>query len=149
MSSARSDRVWVAPGPRDRSADLWILGLGHLTDECVCDLKGFYTDPEQAVKFVDRTGCNLLAISVGTQHGVARGRDLELRPDPGETRTALHDHGLDTPLVLHESSVRSLSLDGLWLLPTPGSSCPVATIIHQLSVTSFRTRVTYVETGHQ
>ncbi|RQG99165.1 class II fructose-bisphosphate aldolase [Natrarchaeobius oligotrophus] len=65
----------------------------------------FYTDPEQAVEFVDRTGCDLLAISVGTQHGVAKGKDLELRPDlAGEIREALRDHGLDIPLVLHGSS---------------------------------------------
>ncbi|MEF8828411.1 MAG: class II fructose-bisphosphate aldolase [Haloarcula sp.] len=65
----------------------------------------FYTDPEQAVEFVDRTGCDLLAISVGTQHGVAKGKDLELRPDLArDIREALTDHGLDTPLVLHGSS---------------------------------------------
>jgi fructose-bisphosphate aldolase class II len=65
----------------------------------------FYTDPEQAVEFVDRTGADLLAISVGTQHGVAKGKDLELRPDLAEKiRMELQDHGLDTPLVLHGSS---------------------------------------------
>jgi fructose-bisphosphate aldolase class II len=73
-------------------------------DEIVAD-EAFYTDPEQAVEFVDRTGCDLLAISVGTRHGVAKGRDLELRPDlAAEIRAALRDHGLDTPLVLHGSS---------------------------------------------
>ncbi len=73
-------------------------------DEIVAE-EAFYTDPEQAVEFVDRTGCDLLAISVGTQHGVAKGRDLELRPDlAADIRTALRDHGLDTPLVLHGSS---------------------------------------------
>ena len=73
-------------------------------DEIVAD-EAFYTDPEQAVEFVDRTGCDLLAISVGTQHGVAKGRDLEIRPDLAEEiRTALRDHGLETPLVLHGSS---------------------------------------------
>ncbi|SFR41561.1 class II fructose-bisphosphate aldolase [Halogeometricum limi] len=67
--------------------------------------EAFYTDPEQAVEFVDRTGCDLLAISVGTQHGVAKGKDLELRPDLAhDIRQALRDHGLDTPLVLHGSS---------------------------------------------
>jgi fructose-bisphosphate aldolase class II len=45
------------------------------------------------VEFVDRTGCDLLVVSVGTQHGVAKGRDPELRLDlTGETRTALRDH---------------------------------------------------------
>ncbi|MFW6321839.1 MAG: class II fructose-bisphosphate aldolase, partial [Halohasta sp.] len=73
-------------------------------DEIVAE-EAFYTDPEQAVEFVDRTGCDLLAISVGTQHGVAKGKDLELRPDlTEEIRMALRDHGLDTPLVLHGSS---------------------------------------------
>lgn len=41
----------------------------------------FYTDPERAVEFVERTGVDLLAVSVGTQHGVASGRDLDVRPD--------------------------------------------------------------------
>ena len=73
-------------------------------DEIVSE-HAFYTDPEQAVEFVDRTGCDLLAVSVGTQHGVAKGEDLELKPDlTEEIRTALRDHGLDTPLVLHGSS---------------------------------------------
>ncbi len=73
-------------------------------DEIVAE-KAFYTDPEQAVEFVDRTGCDLLAISVGTQHGVAKGKDLEIRPDLAEDiHEALLDHGLDTPLVLHGSS---------------------------------------------
>jgi len=73
-------------------------------DEIVSE-EAFYTDPEQAVEFVDRTGCDLLAISVGTQHGVAKGRNLEIRPDlAGDIRTALRDHGLDTPLVLHGAS---------------------------------------------
>ena len=73
-------------------------------DEIVSE-EAFYTDPEQAVEFVDRTGCDLLAISVGTQHGVAKGKNLELKPDlAGEIRTTLRDHGLDTPLVLHGSS---------------------------------------------
>jgi len=73
-------------------------------DEIVSE-QAFYTDPEQAVEFVDRTGCDLLAISVGTQHGVAKGADLELRPDlAGDIRVALRDHGLDTPLVLHGAS---------------------------------------------
>lgn len=68
--------------------------------------EAFYTDPEEAVEFVERTGCDLLAISVGTQHGVAKGKDLELRPDLAEDiRETLVDHGHeDVPLVLHGSS---------------------------------------------
>ncbi|WP_181686080.1 class II fructose-bisphosphate aldolase [Halorhabdus salina] len=73
-------------------------------DEIVAE-EAFYTDPEQAVEFIDRTGADLLAISVGTQHGVAKGKDLDLRPDLAtEIHETLSDHGLDTPLVLHGSS---------------------------------------------
>ena len=92
----------------DADADILVeaeLGkIRGVEDEIVSE-QAFYTDPEQAVEFVDRTGCDLLAISVGTQHGVAKGKELELKPDlTADIRTALRDHGLDTPLVLHGSS---------------------------------------------
>lgn len=64
-----------------------------------------YTDPEQAVEFVERTNCDLLAISVGTQHGVTSGRELEIRPDVAEAvDEALRDAGHDVPLVVHGAS---------------------------------------------
>ncbi|WP_436926982.1 class II fructose-bisphosphate aldolase [Halosimplex amylolyticum] len=65
----------------------------------------FYTDPEQAVEFVERTGVDLLAISVGTQHGVASGRDLDVRPSVArEVDAALREAGHDIPLVVHGAS---------------------------------------------
>jgi len=92
----------------EKGADVLIeaeLGQIKGVEDEIESEEAFYTDPEQAVEFVDRTGCDLLAISVGTQHGVAKGKDLELRPDlAGDIRQALRDHGLDTPLVLHGSS---------------------------------------------
>ncbi|MFC6733861.1 class II fructose-bisphosphate aldolase [Haladaptatus sp. DYSN1] len=69
------------------------------------DDEAFYTDPADAVEFVERTGCDLLAVSIGTQHGVASGRDLDVRPDLAvEINDALADAGLDTPLVVHGAS---------------------------------------------
>jgi len=95
---------WVDEAGADILVEAELGTIKGVEDEIVAD-EAFYTDPEQAVEFVDRTGCDLLAISVGTQHGVAKGKDLELRPDLTEDiRTALRDHGLDTPLVLHGSS---------------------------------------------
>ncbi len=95
---------WVAEADADILVEAELGKIKGVEDEIVAE-KAFYTDPEQAVEFVDRTGCDLLAISVGTQHGVAKGKNLELRPDlTEEIRTALRDHGLDTPLVLHGSS---------------------------------------------
>jgi fructose-bisphosphate aldolase class II len=67
--------------------------------------EAFYTKPEEAVEFVERTGCDLLAVSLGTEHGVSKGRDLELRIDLArDIGTALREHGFETPLVVHGSS---------------------------------------------
>lgn len=64
-----------------------------------------YTDPDEAVEFVDRTGCDLLAVSIGTEHGVAAGADLDLRIElAADIDTALRDQGFDIPLVVHGSS---------------------------------------------
>jgi len=73
-------------------------------DEISSD-EALYTDPDEAVEFVKRTGADLLAISVGTQHGVSKGRDLELRVDlAARIRERLTESGLDVPLVLHGTS---------------------------------------------
>jgi len=73
-------------------------------DEISSD-EALYTDPDEAVEFVRRTGADLLAISVGTQHGVSKGRDLELRADlAARIRDRLVESGLDAPLVLHGTS---------------------------------------------
>jgi len=65
----------------------------------------FYTDPERAVEFVERTGCDLLAVSVGTQHGVASGRQLDVRPSVvAAVDEALRAAGHEVPLVVHGSS---------------------------------------------
>ncbi len=73
-------------------------------DEISSD-EALYTDPDEAVEFVERTAADLLAISVGTQHGVSKGRDLELRVDlAAKIRDRLAAAGLDAPLVLHGTS---------------------------------------------
>ena len=69
------------------------------------DDEAFYTDPDEAVEFVERTGCDLLAISIGTQHGVASGRDLAARPEVAlDVDRALSDAGHTIPLVVHGAS---------------------------------------------
>lgn len=47
--------------------------LGHVGNETVYEeaLASYqYTDPNQATEFVERTGCDSLAVAVGNQHGV-------------------------------------------------------------------------------
>jgi len=73
-------------------------------DEIASD-DAFYTDPDEAVEFIRRTGADLLAVSVGTQHGVSKGRDVVLRTDIVKQITAkLTENGLSIPLVLHGTS---------------------------------------------
>jgi len=73
-------------------------------DEIASD-EALYTDPDEAAEFIQRTSADLLAISIGTQHGVSKGRDIELRADLAEAiRSKLAESGLEAPLVLHGSS---------------------------------------------
>ncbi|MDR3073517.1 MAG: ketose-bisphosphate aldolase, partial [Deltaproteobacteria bacterium] len=51
---------------------IWVEGeLGRLAgvEEHVSSEKSIYTDPDQAVEFVQRSGCDSLAIAIGTSHG--------------------------------------------------------------------------------
>ena len=81
------------------------LGQIKGVEDEIVSPEAYTTDPAEAVEFVDRVGCDLLAISVGTQHGVAKGRDVELQPALAQEITdALVDAGLQVPLVLHGSS---------------------------------------------
>lgn len=58
-----------------------------------------YTDPEQAVEFVKRTGITSLAVAIGTAHGVYKGEPkLDL-----ERLTEIRNI-VDIPLVLHGTS---------------------------------------------
>jgi len=73
-------------------------------DEISAD-EAFYTDPKEAVEFVREARPDLLAISIGTQHGVSKGREIALRIDlAAEIREELRKANLDVPLVLHGSS---------------------------------------------
>ena len=51
---------------------IWVEAeLGRLAgvEEHVSSEESIYTDPDQAVEFVQRTGCDSLAIAIGTSHG--------------------------------------------------------------------------------
>lgn len=58
-----------------------------------------YTDPQEAKEFVERTGVDLLAIGVGTAHGVYKGI-----PNVNVDRISEIKALIDTPLVLHGTS---------------------------------------------
>lgn len=81
--------------------------LGTIAGEESGEITGdaLYTDPEEAVEFVRQTDCDLLAVSIGTEHGVTAGRDLDLDVKlAAEIGDLLAEHGYDVPLVVHGSS---------------------------------------------
>ena len=61
-----------------------------------------YTDPEQAKEFVERTGCDSLAIAIGTSHGAYKFKgEAKLRFDIlAEIKKLIPN----TPIVLHGAS---------------------------------------------
>ena len=61
-----------------------------------------YTDPEQAKKFVEKTGCDSLAIAIGTSHGAYKFKgEAKLRFD---ILNKIKEKIPQTPIVLHGAS---------------------------------------------
>ena len=61
----------------------------------------FFTDPKQAKEFVAKTGCDALAISIGTAHGAHK---FKGRPKLDIKRLKKIDELVKVPLVLHGAS---------------------------------------------
>ena len=71
-------------------------------DVNVASSDAMYTDPEQAKEFVDRTGCDSLAIAIGTSHGAYKFKgEAKLRFDILHT---VQEKLPNTPIVLHGAS---------------------------------------------
>ncbi len=84
---------------------IWVEAeLGRLAgvEEDVKSEKSIYTDPDQAVEFVERSGCDSLAVAIGTSHGAYKFKgepNLDLdRLDTISKRLPGY------PLVLHGAS---------------------------------------------
>lgn len=76
--------------------------LGHVGNETVYEeaLSAYqYTDPNQAAEFVQRTGCDSLAVAIGNVHG-------EYSSDPKIAFDVLEKvrDAIDIPIVLHGAS---------------------------------------------
>ena len=65
----------------------------------MCIRDNHYTDPKQAKDFVDRTGCDSLAVAIGNVHGV-------YSSEPKLAFDILEEvaNAVDVPLVLHGAS---------------------------------------------
>lgn len=76
--------------------------LGHVGNETVYEeaLASYqYTDPSQAAEFVERTGCDSLAVAIGNQHGVYTSEPKLNFAVVERVRDAV-----SVPLVLHGAS---------------------------------------------
>ncbi|MBB6098962.1 fructose-bisphosphate aldolase class II [Deinobacterium chartae] len=77
--------------------------LGGIEEHIVVDEKdAFLTDPEEAVRFVEQTGVDYLAIAIGTSHGAYKGKG---RPYIDHARIEKIGSLMpELPLVAHGSS---------------------------------------------
>ncbi|MDL2314456.1 class II fructose-1,6-bisphosphate aldolase [Desulfovibrio sp. OttesenSCG-928-C14] len=84
---------------------VWVEAeLGRLAgvEEHVVSEKSIYTDPDQAADFVHKTGCDSLAIAIGTSHGAYKFKG-EAKLDFDRLQT-IGDLLPGYPLVLHGAS---------------------------------------------
>ncbi len=71
-------------------------------DVNVAENDAMYTNPEQALEFVEKTGCDSLAIAIGTSHGAYKFKgEAKLRFDILEKVKSLMPN---VPIVLHGAS---------------------------------------------
>ncbi|MFW9996097.1 MAG: class II fructose-bisphosphate aldolase [Candidatus Odinarchaeota archaeon] len=92
--------------PREVTVEAELGVLAGIEDDVVAE-KSHYTDPSEAVDFVKRTGCDSLAISIGTSHGA-----YKFKLEPGQPVPPLRFDILEDvqqripgfPIVLHGSS---------------------------------------------
>lgn len=71
-------------------------------DVNVAEADAMYTDPSQAEEFVKRTGCDSLAIAIGTSHGAYKFKgEAKLRFD---ILKEIKERIPETPIVLHGAS---------------------------------------------
>ncbi|WP_054950836.1 tagatose bisphosphate family class II aldolase [Numidum massiliense] len=74
--------------------------LGGQEDDLVVDVAdAYYTDPEAAQQFVEKTGIDSLAVAIGTAHGM-----YKAEPKLDFARLAAIREVVDVPLVLHGGS---------------------------------------------
>lgn len=73
--------------------------VGGKEDDLIAGDKNPYTDPQEAVEFVNATGVDSLAVAIGTAHGVYKGE-----PKLDVNRLSEIREVVSIPLVLHGTS---------------------------------------------
>ena len=110
--------------------------LAGIEDDVNVDASdAMYTDPEQAKEFVERTGCDSLAIAIGTSHGAYKFKgEAKLRFDILANIKALIPN---TPIVLHGASTvipELVEMCNKYGADIPGAKGVPDEILHEASV---------------
>ena len=110
---AETKKVVEYAHPRGVTVEAELGVLGGVEDDVAAE-ESKYTKPEEVVDFVTKTGCDSLAISIGTSHGrckftpeqCTRGPDGVLNPPPlaFDVLEAIEKKIPGFPIVLHGSS---------------------------------------------
>ncbi len=110
--------------------------LAGIEDDVNVEAKdAMYTDPEQAKEFVERTGCDSLAIAIGTSHGAYKFKgEAKLRFDILKKVKELIPN---TPIVLHGASTvvpELLDTCNKYGADIPGAKGVPDEILHEASI---------------
>ncbi len=110
--------------------------LAGIEDEVNVDAKdAMYTDPAQAQEFVERTGCDSLAIAIGTSHGAYKFKgEARLRFD---ILAKVKELIPNTPIVLHGASTvipELVEMCNKYGGDIPGAKGVPDEILHQASI---------------
>lgn len=104
-------------------------------DVNVSEADAMYTDPEQAREFVERTGCDSLAIAIGTSHGAYKFKgEAKLRFD---ILAKIKEKIPNTPIVLHGASTvipELVEMCNKYGGNIPGAKGVPDEILHQASI---------------
>ena len=94
-----------------------------------------YTDPDEAKEFVERTGCDSLAIAIGTSHGAYKFKgEAKLRFD---ILAKIKEKIPNTPIVLHGASTvipELVEICNKYGADLPGAKVVPDEILHEASV---------------
>ena len=80
------------------------LGVLAGVEDEVSSAVSHYTKPEEVVDFATRSGCDSLAISIGTSHGAYKFTPEQCTRDPFDVLDAVMEQLPGFPIVLHGSS---------------------------------------------
>jgi fructose-bisphosphate aldolase class II len=100
VADTRKVVAWARPKGASVEAEIGaIKGVEDLVS--VSEKQAFFTDPDEAGRFAAATGCDALAISIGTAHGAYKSKAA---PDLDIDRLRRIDRLVRVPLVLHGAS---------------------------------------------